>query len=521
VFVGTPQAARGRAFRVVFVPGLAERIFPQRIREDALLLDEQRAEVSGALRRRDDRVAEERLQLALAVGAASERVYVSYPRMELHESRPRVPSFYVLDVVRAVEGAIPAATSVAARAFRAGESTLAWPAPKTPAVAIDDFEHDLATLGGLLGSTDPARVKGRARYLYELSPELRRSLTARWLRWHRRAWETADGLIQSVPGTTAPVLATQRLGARSYSLSALQRFAACPYQFLLAAIYRLAPLDAPAPLQRLDPLTRGDLFHRIQALALARLRSEGLLPLGPDKVATAQKLVEWAVTEVDREAFDELAPAIERVWRDEIADMTRDLKIWIEKLADEGQDWTPEYFELAFGLEDRKGRDPHSLREPAVIDGRFRLRGSIDLIERHRKLGWLRVTDHKTGKNRTREGETVVQGGRVLQPVIYGLAVEALWPEQKVYSGRLFFCTTAGGFKPHEIPLLDNARRRGLEVLEIIDRAIERGLLAARPAADACTYCDFAPVCGRDEERRTARKAPELMADLDALREMS
>ena len=49
VFVGTPQAARGRAFRVVFVPGLAERVFPQRLREDALLLDARRAELDAAL----------------------------------------------------------------------------------------------------------------------------------------------------------------------------------------------------------------------------------------------------------------------------------------------------------------------------------------------------------------------------------------------------------------------------------------------------------------------------------------
>ena len=37
---------------------------------------------------------------------------------------------------------------------------------------------------------------------------------------------------------TRAVLATQRLAARSYSPSALQHFAACPYRFLLHAIHR-------------------------------------------------------------------------------------------------------------------------------------------------------------------------------------------------------------------------------------------------------------------------------------------
>ncbi len=69
-----------------------------------------------------------------------------------------------------------------------------------------------------------------------------------------------------------------------YSLTALQRFASCPYQFLMAAVYRLAPLEAPAPLQQLDPLTRGDLFHRMQAAALRRLQADGLLPLSAENL---------------------------------------------------------------------------------------------------------------------------------------------------------------------------------------------------------------------------------------------
>ena len=41
VFVGGPHQARGRTFRVVFVPGLAERMFPQKPREDPMLLDQE------------------------------------------------------------------------------------------------------------------------------------------------------------------------------------------------------------------------------------------------------------------------------------------------------------------------------------------------------------------------------------------------------------------------------------------------------------------------------------------------
>ena len=161
----------------------------------------------------------------------------------------------------------------------------------------------------------------------------------------------------------------------------------------------------------------------------------------------------------------------------------------------------------------------HSTPEPRLVDGRFKLRGSIDLIERHRKTGFLRVTDHKTGKNRTRAGQTVVDGGRVLQPVIYGLALEgAARRTKRCSSGRLFFCTIAGGFTQYEIPLLGDAPKRGLEVLEIIDRAIERGI-AGGPAGRRRVRVVRLPG-GLRPRRRAAHptKGPELFADLDALR---
>jgi ATP-dependent helicase/DNAse subunit B len=68
VFIGTADQLRGRAFKIVFVPGLAERIFPQKLREDPLLLDGDRQRLSGAdptLVTIADRAAEERLLLRI------------------------------------------------------------------------------------------------------------------------------------------------------------------------------------------------------------------------------------------------------------------------------------------------------------------------------------------------------------------------------------------------------------------------------------------------------------------------
>jgi CRISPR/Cas system-associated exonuclease Cas4 (RecB family) len=514
VFVGTPEQARGRSFRVVFVPGLAERMFPQKPREDPLLLDGMREVVDPSLPRQRQRLESERLLLQLAAGAASDRLYVSYPRIEVSESRARVPSFYALDVMRAATGRVPHHDELEQRAREAGDATLAWPAPSAPEEAIDDQEHDLAVLRRLLDETNPDAVKGHAHYLLKLNECLRRSVVDRWARGQRR-WSPNDGLTRVQP-YTKQALSVQRLSRRSYSASALQLFSACPYQFVLSAFYRLRPFESPEPLQRMDPLTRGSLFHEIQAHFFRTLQSRTALPVTAATVDAARAALDEVIERVGDAAHDELVPAVERVWQDELATIRRDLHAWLEYLARDGEEWLPLYFELGFG-EVPGERDEHSVRSDVVIGGRFRLRGAIDLIEEHRQTGVLRITDHKTGRRPDRIEKVVIGGGNVLQPVLYSMAVEAAL-EREVSHGRLFYCTSTGSFLSHPIVLDERTRAAGLEALEVVDRAIETGFLVAAPTEEACGRCDFKPVCGSDVYRRVARKPQDALADLSALR---
>ncbi|PWT86413.1 MAG: PD-(D/E)XK nuclease family protein, partial [Blastocatellia bacterium] len=484
VFVGSPQQARGRQFRIVFVPGLAERMFPQRLREDPLLLDDSRAAIGAALATQDDRAGTERLLLRLALGAATEQVHVSYPRIHLADTRARVPSFYLLDVARAVRGQLPDHQQLETEAAVAGGANLAWPAPANPAEAIDDLEHDLAVLRQLLDRPDRQSARGRARYMLLLNESLRRSMSATWER-SQKTWKPSDGVVRITDRTRA-ALAAERLSARPYSLSALQRFASCPYQFVLSAIFRLEPWEEPEPLQRMDPLTRGSIFHRMQAEFFRALKASEALPVTHATLPTALATLEAVVIREAERWREDLAPAIDRVWNDEIDDIRRDLRVWIERQADEDA-WRPEYFEFSFGLCD-EGRDDRSVPDPVVIGDGFLLRGSVDLIERHHD-GAFRVTDHKTGKNRTIP-TLVIDGGRVLQPVLYSMAIERALGGQ-VMVGRLSYCTTAGGFTEHPIKIDRAARAAGIEALSTIDRAIETGFLPAAPAPDACRWCDF------------------------------
>jgi RecB family exonuclease len=517
VFVGSAETARGLSFEVVFIPGLAEKLFPRKVVEDPVLLDAER-ELLGVptMTTQSVRVATERLALRLGVGAAASRVFLSYPRVDMEQARPRVPSFYGLEAVRAVEGSLPGFEDLGRRAERGATGRLGWPAPDEPKDAIDEAEYDLALLGPLL-HIDEAANAGTATYLLSANPHLARALRARARRWLRR-WTQADGLVD--PGEiAAQALGRHQLSARSFSPTALQNFSICPYRFFLQAIHRLEPREDPVAIEVIDPLTRGSLFHDAQFEILTRLKSESLLPLEPANLDRARQIVEEAVTGEAARYEDELAPAIPRVWEDGINSIRADLREWLRRMAEEPDDWLPHRFELSFGLADRDRRheDPASVAESVPLVAGLQLRGSIDLVERHPK-GTLRATDHKTGKARAKTS-VIFGGGAVLQPVFYGLACEKLLDEP-VESGRLYYCTADGGFEKRLVPIDNYAREGARQIVETIGRALEIGFFPAYPDKHACEWCDYRPVCGPREELRVLRKPKDRLDDLMTLRSM-
>jgi ATP-dependent helicase/nuclease subunit B len=516
VFIGPIEAARGLSFDAVLVPGLAEKMFPRKIVEEPILLDAMREQVRGDLVTNATRLEEERFALALATGAAERRICFSYPRLDLDQARPRVPSFYALETIRAAEGTLPDFAELARRAETATTSRLGWPAPPDPAEAIDGAEHDLAVLDRLVAL--PGESPGSARYLLTANPCLARALRSRYQRWSR-AWTAADGLT-SRSDLVRGVMARNALSVRSYSPTALQSYACCPYQFFLKAIHGLTPREVPEAIDELDPLQRGSLIHEIQFKLFAHLQQERLLPVRPENLDRAWRKLDAVIAEVAARYRDDLAPAIERVWEDGIAAIRADLREWLRRASEDSSGYVPWHFELSFGLERRSGRwrqgDPQSVPGAVDLDCGIQLRGAIDLVER-RPSGEVRVTDHKTGKPNAKPG-LVIDGGKSLQPLLYALAAEKLFVDEAVKAGRLYFCTSTGGFTEHVVPLDEQARDTIYRVAETLGDAIAQPFLPAAPGRGQCDVCDYRVVCGPHEERRTARKAQARLEPLLAMR---
>ncbi len=491
LFVSSIEEARGMRFRLVFIPGLNEGMFPRQLREDPLLLDKQRL----ALGMRTAVEDSELLRTALA--CASESAVFSFARVDLATGRERVPSFFAVEVLKAARGSGADIPKLLEQAKAASESRIGWSAPSNPADSIDDVEFDLASFR----VASAARVPGGYAWIGEVNPHARRSIQARIERWGH-TWSKSDGLA-ATDVHIGIALRKYRLTERAWSASALQQFARCPYRFLLHGIHGLEPVEEPEALERMDALVRGRLYHRV------------LFHLFRDGDGDALARLDEILPRLAAETAEEHAPVVPGFWRDEVEKLRADLRGW---LSGREPDWSPARVELAFGTDDFTEHDPSSTADSVVIEGGFRLRGSIDLIEQ-RSDGRLRVIDHKTGKFPDKPPQ-YVGNGEVLQPLLYALAAQALLGEAPSQS-ILSYATLRGGYRIAAVPINGEARNRVRRVLALIDKWIDQGFLPAAPKRGGCDHCEYLPVCGPYEELRVSVKPQPDLRELVEIRRLA
>jgi len=236
----------------------------------------------------------------------------------------------------------------------------------------------------------------------------------------------------------------------------------------------------------------------------------------PDNRDQALATLDGVLGEVARDFEDRLVPAIERVWVDGIESIRQDLREWIHRSSVDPTPFEPWRFELSFGLPSDPDRDAHSVPEPVDLGVGITLRGAIDLVEKT-GAGVIRVTDHKTGRYRASEN-AIIKGGELLQPVLYALAAQKMFPEAHVQSGRLYYCTADGEYREHEVALDEDAIDAARVLAEVLGHAFEAGAFPALPRPGACTWCNYQSVCGPDEERRIRRKPAPV--ELKRLRDL-
>jgi ATP-dependent helicase/nuclease subunit B len=519
IHVGALDAMAGLPFRVVAVPGLVEGGYPGVLRPDPFLLDAEREALAEAppppgpggkgpaqlalfgpeekaLATTQDRLREARRLFSRALGQATDRLILSYPRADPRSGRERMPSLFFASAASALEGKPLSSTEL--------QGLVTEDEPRDVDDAIDAGERDRRRMLQEPRAAADAIAAGSLFFRqsrWAVQGRLANRLTA------------YDGFLGSLDEETR-----RRLDpvASAISASRLATFSRCGFQYLLQYVLRLPPTLEPEERRKLEPLERGDLFHRVAERFLREMRDEGRLPV-KDTEETRERLAEMG-EEALSEHVAGSPPRFRALWDREKRRFHATLGDWLRREAWSADKSTPAHFEVGFGLpmDPAGGGEPHDPRplEVDLGDGRtLRVQGKIDRIDR-REDGGLVLRDYKTGKAPRDEGG-LFRGGKQLQVPFYILAVEKLFPDARVVDAFLDYVD--GG---RQVAVdVGTVRSEGFRKMlrELVD-LVGRGVFVQEPSV--CDWCDYTAVCGPKgllmARRRFKVSDPELQRALQA-----
>lgn len=543
--------ARGVPFRTVVLPGMVEKEFPPIVRQDAILLDHERETLNRVLARASTssetgpiplksrrRLEEERLLFRLAVGAATERIILTYPRLEMVTARERLPSSFLLATVEALTG--ERADFGALERFKGlTRIPLSRIAAESPEDSLGRVEFDLSRAQVDLKTRKPDSLM----HMRDACPTLARALKLEAERWGRRALTCYDGFLCHKEARKE-LKDCYSIIDREVSPTRLETYATCPYQYLLGNIMGLKDLVEPERAHELSPLDRGAIVHDILFKFLTQISQGGAKEAAAGTEGTCAG-AEPGSTKADRikkprsrgdskgRAFggDRNRPLVitekdrallHRIAHDEFKEFERRgitgfpalwtlererMLEWLDDFLNEeidGGDWSPAYFEVRYGMKARSPLESHiSTEEPVPLtfgERKVLLRGKIDRIDISLDKKQARVIDYKTGRAYAKAND--LEGGTSLQLPLYLHAVSHLLrPLQKgigVDYAEYYHLREQSQGKRHvrfEGKALDTKRAELENILNTIADHVEAGYFFAVPNGQ-CEWCDFLSVCG-------------------------
>ncbi len=524
------MAVRGVPFKMVVVPGMVEKSFPPLIRQDAILLDQERKAINRWMREKKNeplplkaeaRLNEERLLFRLTIGAATKQLILSYPRMEIGTEKERLPSSFILASIKSLTGKSLDFTQME-KFTGFVRIPLSEIAVKNPDKAIDEVEYDLS-VGQRMSAAKSLRG---LLYLREVSSFFAKGLSLESSRWGKKKFTGYDGILDS--DEALQVLRERySIYKRSISPTRLETYATCPYRYLLNVIMGVEALIEPEKEITLTHLDKGKLIHDILYEFYSDLKKERGMSLRLRK-EDLERLLETA-----RKKFNEFeqigVTGFSMMWEMETKGMLDCLRDFFNKELEETE-FIPTYFEVRYGMKPYDLKESEiSTEEPVLLhigNNTLSLKGKIDRIDltQDRKKG--RVRDYKTGKISAKDNS--FQGGRTLQLPLYLLAARQLLGRIhqgiEIESAEYYFLKDD---KPimFEGAQLEKKEDELLEILETLASGIEDGIFIPVPDRQDCKsrYCDFRTICGSWAQVLFDRKSndPKVKRYLKVTREES
>ena len=475
---GLPQS--GYAGRPnLFIVGLEEgRVFAGST-EDPVLLDEERATISGDLKRSTDRIDEAVYGVLSRLAVSGAHATFSYSCRDTREFRETFASWLMLQAYRLQQGND-------ALSYQEMKKALGEPKSAVPA------DRDAATSGSAwwLRSVAGTGDEG-ARVVEAAFPHVARGRIAEDER-DSVAFTEFDGYVPEAGPALDPCAP-----GNAYSVTELEGAAGCPFRFFLKRGLGLRPVDERERDRDvwLDPLTRGSELHDVYAALLRKVRDEKRRPTLKD----AAWLLKYAQDRLDR-LNDEMPAATPEILERETKDFLDDVRLFVEAEV-EDETTTAIGLEVSFGRPLDGDAEPLARPEPVVISlGNgitLQIAGRIDRIN---KVGaaTFEVLDYKTGGYWRDNWKGVFAGGSRLQHALYGLAALELlngsYKKPTVRGGVYYFSSHRG--RGERVRIEAPALASVGAVLADLREVITSGHFTRTGDEDSCTYCDFAAACG-------------------------
>jgi ATP-dependent helicase/nuclease subunit B len=462
------MGARGEGFKVLFIMGLQEGMFPRTVREDPVLRDTARQALRDAggfwISLKGAGHEEEKLLFASLVRSASQRVYCSYARSD-EDGRPNIPSVYLLELCRAAGVSL-------------SDPRLMEHVPRQPGRRLSD-----PRLAAYLVPKEASLAAALSRSGWDEECE---DLVRRCEEFRRSG---PPGRKDGIVGPPLDFLAALR--RKGLSPSSLEMLSACPFQFFAAKVLGLDEPEEPSDAGELSPAVKGKMYHEILARFFAAPEQ------GP-------KAAEEAV--FSRYGARELG-VYPLLW-----DVVRSLmRAHLRRV-----------LEREFARQEAEGLKPllfeKEVRSTIEGFGSVPLQGRMDRVDAGE--GSFRVVDYKTRWRKGRLG-AAVGAGEALQPPVYLELASRLSELRGLRPQGVRFLSLEDAPELNGRPdCLDYTaeehlamRKAVLERVAALEETVRQGRFCIRPDErmfGACRWCPFKTAC-RKRHAQTVRRSLEGM----------
>ena len=511
VWVLDAMAARGFSFRVLYVVGVTEHVFPRHIQEDAFLRDPIRrflyVNVGCKIPEKASEYEEEQLLFYLLVNSATESLTLLTQCFEQND-RSAIPSWYISEVQRCLHDlpitVVPKRGSAKYRRMPdyAGsrltlqETRLKWMVDRClPQGPYTDHEQGWAVV-----------QRGIA------SLACQESLSPRMTRF--------DGLTGFLAEYWKELL------SRGVSPTTLEQYAECPFKFFAKRVLRLEEADLPGV--GLGPREVGILLHALLREGIASIKErQEILKSGelvPDEIV---ELVKIAAERVFRN-YERTSPTgYPLLWEVQQEQFVRVVnQVLVQDLCSQQDDWNSLACEELVRGEVTVLLDNESHRIPLV--------GRIDRVDWSDSRQQSRIIDYKYKKS----ARSIPSPQLLARDVVRGLQLQpplylTLLEEGSVLSQNILkdesqdFAACAGLWLYYITP--QNVDEEGVftrvpftqetwhlikpqfeKTLRHLLGGIRRGAYFIAPGSH-CQMCDYRAIChrthSRTQERATADRA--------------